>query len=81
MQHMNKTTGKLRDKRTITLADDTGFSLDATMWGESAQLNLQVGQIIAVKGARSSDFRGRSLNIDFDNSVIQINPDDEERFH
>ena len=79
-QYLNKATGQYKDKRRITLADDTGFNLEATLWGESASQEFQVGQILAVKGARHSDYGGKSLNIDMDHCVIQINPEDQERY-
>ena len=53
----------MRDKRNISLADDTGLSLGATFWGELGNLDLQVGQILAIKGAKVSDYGGKSLNI------------------
>lgn len=59
-----KATGEFRDKRTITLTDDSETSINATIWGENALRNdVVVGTIIAFKGAKISDFGGKSLNL------------------
>ena len=75
-----KSTGELRDKRSITLADDSGLSLGATCWGELAQLDIQEGQILAIRGAKLSDYGGKSLNMDNQSTWIEFNPEDEPRF-
>lgn len=31
-----KSTGEQRDKRTITLSDDSGIGIDATIWGDDS---------------------------------------------
>jgi hypothetical protein len=71
-----KTTGEYKDKRTITLCDDTGVSINATLWGGAASQELQVGDILACKAARVSDYGGKSLNLGEDNIV---NPAGEPR--
>jgi|TARA_B110000285_G_C15099052_1_gene603863 hypothetical protein len=71
-----KATGEYKDKRTITLCDDTGVSINATLWGETASVELQVGDILACKAARVSDYGGKSLNLGDDNIV---NPAGEPR--
>lgn len=39
----------------------------ATLWGDSAlNKDIQTGTIIGVKGAKVSDYGGRSLNISLD---------------
>ena len=42
----------MKDKRTLTIADDTGVSVMATMWGEISQTDIQEGTIVAIKGAK-----------------------------
>lgn len=71
-----KATQEYKDKRTITLCDDTGVSINATLWGEAASQELQVGDILACKAARVSDYGGKSLNLGDDNIV---NPAGEPR--
>lgn len=75
-QILIKSTGQMKDKRTITLVDDTGISLGATMWGELGKMDIQEGQILAVKGAGVSDYGGRSLNLSNESSMVEINPEE-----
>ena len=43
-------------------------------------MQLEVGNILAVKGAKVSDYGGKSLNISND-CLIEINPEDQPRYH
>lgn len=61
--------------------DDTGYELNATMWGEICSMEINQGQIIAVKGAGVSEYGGKSLNLSNDSSLIQVDPEEEPRFH
>lgn len=46
------------------MCDDSGVSLMATLWGDCASwTEVREGVIMAVKGARTSDYGGMSLNI------------------
>ena len=67
-----KTTGENKDKRTITLCDDTGVSINATLWGAAASQELQVGDVLACKAARVSDYGGKSLNLGDGNEVNPV---------
>ena len=75
--HQMKATGEYKDKRTIMLCDDTGVSINATLWGGAASQELQVGDILACKAARVSDYGGKSLNLGDDNI---LNPAGEPRY-
>ena len=76
-----KSTGEFRDKRSVTLTDDTGVNIMATLWGDICNNDkLQEGAIIAVKGAKVSEYGGKSLNID-SGGLLLIDPQEEERFH
>jgi replication factor A1 len=76
-----KASGEMRDKRTVTLTDDSGLSLMATFWGEVAQMNgLEIGSILAIKGAKVSEYGGKSLNVSND-STLELNPDEQPRYH
>ena len=73
-----KSTGEQRDKRTITLIDDSGIDIQATIWGEQAsRSDIEVGSIIAIRGAKVSDYGGKSLNI---SDQIVVNPVQEQRY-
>ncbi|XP_031429075.1 replication protein A 70 kDa DNA-binding subunit isoform X2 [Clupea harengus] len=62
-------------KRNIHLMDMSGRVISLTMWGAEAETFDGSGQpIMAIKGARLSDFGGRSLSTLF-SSVVMMNPD------
>jgi ssDNA-binding replication factor A large subunit len=56
-----KTSGEMRHKRILTLLDESA-KMQVTMWSSNATLNYQMGKVIAIRGARVSDFQGKSLN-------------------
>ena len=52
-----KSDGSERDKRTITIMDETGYSVSVTMWGKSASIRgLSVDSIVALKNCRVTDY-------------------------
>ncbi|KAK7925747.1 hypothetical protein WMY93_008057 [Mugilogobius chulae] len=67
-------------KRAINLMDSSGKVVTATLWGEEAEKFDGSGNpVVAIKGARLSDFGGRSLSALF-SSTILVNPDIPEAF-
>ena len=65
-------------KRELILVDRSGYSVQMTIWGRQAQeFSAPPETVIAVKGAKVSDFGGRSLSL-FSSSMMQIDPDIEE---
>ncbi|KAF0924124.1 hypothetical protein E2562_008441 [Oryza meyeriana var. granulata] len=76
-------TGTETQRRTIQLKDLSGRSIEVTLWGnfcdvEGQQLQLQCDSgsnpIVALKGARVSDYGGRSVGTISSTQLI-INPD------
>ncbi|XP_040380009.1 replication protein A 70 kDa DNA-binding subunit C-like [Oryza brachyantha] len=76
-------TGTETKRRTIQLKDLSGRSIEVTLWGnfcdvEGQQLQLQcdsgLNPVVALKGARVSDFGGRSAGTISSTQLI-INPD------
>ena len=60
---INMKDGKVRDKRTLTIGDETNICIGVTLWGPVTEAHRYgSGQIIALKGCRVSDFNGKSLN-------------------
>lgn len=54
----------MRDRRQVAIGDESGFSMMATLWGPLASSEkVEVGRVMAVKGAKVSDYGGKSLNI------------------
>ncbi|MEQ2286680.1 60S acidic ribosomal protein P1, partial [Ameca splendens] len=67
-------------KRTLSLMDMSGKLVTVTLWGEEAEKFEGSGQpIVAIKGAKLSDFGGRSLSASF-SSTMMINPDIPEAY-
>ncbi|KAI1466008.1 replication factor-a protein [Daldinia caldariorum] len=74
----SKTSGKPFDKRELTLVDDTQFSVRLTIWGKTATtFATQPESIVAFKGAKVSDFGGRSLSL-LSSGTMSVDPDIEE---
>uniref|UniRef100_A0A3B3BFE1 Replication protein A subunit n=1 Tax=Oryzias melastigma TaxID=30732 RepID=A0A3B3BFE1_ORYME len=67
-------------KRSLSLMDMSGKLVTVTLWGEEAEKFDGSGQpIVAIKGAKLSDFGGRSLSASF-SSTIMVNPDIPEAY-
>ena len=69
----------MRHKRILTLLDETA-KMQVTMWSSNATLNYQMGKVIAIRGARVSDFQGKSLNSGEGNSCVFLEPKEQERY-
>lgn len=71
-----KTTQKQLSKRDITLLDTSGCSIRVTLWGAQAEQFHDAGNypIMAIRGARVSDYNGRTLST-LSSSTIVMNPD------
>ncbi|KAL9980927.1 hypothetical protein ACROYT_G009569 [Oculina patagonica] len=75
-QITTKTTNRQVSKRDITLLDRSEKSVRATLWGEDAEkFDEHVGKnpVLALKGARVSEFGGRSLSI-LNSTNMRVNP-------
>ncbi|XP_071789766.1 replication protein A 70 kDa DNA-binding subunit-like [Asterias amurensis] len=70
-----KTTNRELTKRELQIIDDSEKIVNLTLWGNDAEkFDGSSNPVIAVKGARLSDFGGRSLSV-LMSSTVQINPD------
>ncbi|XP_075052795.1 replication protein A 70 kDa DNA-binding subunit [Mixophyes fleayi] len=75
-----KSNNREVSKRTIHLMDSSGKVVATTLWGEDAdKFDGSRQPVVAVKGARLSDFGGRSLSV-LSSSTVMINPDIPEAF-
>lgn len=62
-------------KREIQLVDRSHCVVSCTLWGAEAEgFDGSNFPVLAIKGAKVSDFGGRSLNVSF-NSIMNLNPD------
>lgn len=67
-------------KRTLSLLDMSGKMVSVTLWGEEAEnFDGSGNPIVAIKGAKLSDFGGRSLSASF-SSTLMVNPDIPEAY-
>lgn len=52
-----------KDRRTLNISDESGLEIAVTLWGINAtRLPYEVGCILQIKGAKVSDYQGKSLN-------------------
>ncbi|KAI5895965.1 replication factor-a protein [Schizophyllum commune H4-8] len=70
-----KSTNRAAKKRELTIADDSGYSVRVTLWGETAEKYSEAGYpVIAFKGVKVGDFGGRSLTM-LTSSLMYVNLD------
>ena len=70
--------GKELAQRTVKLADDSGMSIDITIWGSLAdKFPDDVGAVVAFKGARVTAWNGCSLGTNKFTS-FEVAPDNED---
>ncbi|XP_056140297.1 replication protein A 70 kDa DNA-binding subunit-like [Lampris incognitus] len=68
-------TNREVSKRALSLMDTSGKVVTVTLWGEEAEkFDGSRQPVVAIKGARLSDFGGRSLSAVF-SSTLMVNPD------
>ncbi|KAM4700557.1 replication protein A 70 kDa DNA-binding subunit [Discoglossus pictus] len=75
-----KSNNREVSKRAIHLMDMSGKVVTTTLWGGDAEKFDGSSQpVVAIKGARLSDFGGRSLSV-LSSSTLMLNPDIPESF-
>lgn len=75
-----KSNNREVSKRNIYLMDTSGKVVCATLWGEDAdKFDGSRQPVMAIKGARVSDFGGRSLSV-LSSSTVIVNPDIPEAY-
>ena len=55
-------SGGSTSRRKVTLLDDSGVTVELTVWGVLAQQCWTQGSVVVLKGVKASDWAGRSLN-------------------
>jgi hypothetical protein len=56
-------SGEARRRRNLILCDETNTTICLCVWGEKVDLDYGNNPVIAVKGAKVSDYFKRSLNV------------------
>uniref|UniRef100_A0A8C8S6D7 Replication protein A subunit n=1 Tax=Pelusios castaneus TaxID=367368 RepID=A0A8C8S6D7_9SAUR len=75
-----KASNREVSKRNVHLMDTTGKMVTVTLWGDEAErFDGSRQPVVAIKGARVSDFGGRSLSV-LSSSTVVVNPDSPEAF-
>ncbi|XP_035689920.1 replication protein A 70 kDa DNA-binding subunit-like isoform X1 [Branchiostoma floridae] len=73
-------TNREVNKRDLQVVDMSGKQVNLTLWGgEADKFDGSSSPVVAIKGARLSDFGGRSLST-VGSSTIMINPDIPEAY-
>jgi len=68
-------TGKELIKRDLVVVDKSLTEVNLTLWGTTAEkFEAEGNPVVAIKGARVSDYNGVSLS-SLSSSVVQVNPD------
>ncbi|RFU27944.1 hypothetical protein B7463_g8394, partial [Scytalidium lignicola] len=72
---VSKTTNKPYNKRDLTIVDNTGFQVKLTIWGKTATaFDAEQEAVVAFKGAKVSDFGGKSLSL-LSSGSMSVDPD------
>ncbi|XP_043191580.1 replication protein A 70 kDa DNA-binding subunit-like [Amphibalanus amphitrite] len=77
---MSRKLSKELTKRDLKLVDQSNTEVTLTLWGSQAESFDAAGNpVVAIKGARLSDFNGCSLSSG-GNSKLQLNPDIDQTY-
>jgi len=58
-----KQSGAIKDRRNITIVDESKYAIQISLWGMNAKKDdYKEGDVIAIRGARVSDYGGKTLN-------------------
>ncbi|ODQ79152.1 hypothetical protein BABINDRAFT_37888 [Babjeviella inositovora NRRL Y-12698] len=75
-----KASGRPFDRRDVVIVDDSNFAITVGLWNKTAlDFNLPVGSVVAFKGAKISDFGGKSLSLT-QSATIVPSPDSPEAY-
>lgn len=70
-----KSTNKELNKRELYLVDSSNSQISCTLWGKQAEdFDPAEHPVILLKGAKLSDYGGRSLSVG-GSTIMQLNPD------
>ena len=71
-----KTTGAHKDRRNITIVDESKMQIQISLWGSNAsRKGYEINQVLAIRGARVSDYGGKTLNSGDEHSQIHFDFD------
>lgn len=68
-------------RRELLIIDESGYSVRLTLWGTPAEdFDGSQNPVLVIKGARLSDYGGRSLSSSL-SSIMMIDPPDVPEVH
>lgn len=72
-------SGTQKNRKYVTLVDDSGCAISLILWGNICErvYERDINKLLSVKGARVSEFGGRSLNAADNHSSLFIELDHE----
>jgi len=76
MSSIKLKSGDAKDRMNLVIADDSNHSVPITVWGELcliAQNKFRLGDVVAFKQCRVSDYNGKSLNASPNDKDIVLN--------
>ncbi len=66
----------MKDRRNVVIADESGLCITVSLWGQNARIDKYTdGQVMSIRGARVSDYNGKSLNSGDEHSQMFIDID------
>ena len=77
LNELTSKAGKELKKRELTVVDDSGSSINVTLWGKKAEVSPDTfanNPTVLFKGTRLGDYGGRSLST-YDSTVMMLNSD------
>ena len=64
----------MKERRNIVIVDQTKYTVSISLWGNNAKIDdYSEGDIIAIRGAKVSDYSGKTLNSGSEHSEFIIN--------
>lgn len=68
--------GSARERRTVTLADQSGYQIEATLWGQSARdFSAEVDGVVLLQDVRVREYNGKTLTTSANSRVLTRVPD------
>ncbi len=64
--------GETRRRRNLLICDESNASICLCIWGDKVNLDFENNPVLAIKGAKVSDYFKRSLNA-YDDARVYIN--------
>ena len=69
-------TGESKAKKGIKLCDDTGFSVEVSLWGDEASNNkLRKGDLVIFTDVRVKEYNGKFLSFGMNSKILTSMPD------